>query len=131
MNWPDYLRWASLKPLSLPWTDDFARRLPWNFNRITTDTTLFGEDATNLPNEYFTSSMIKEVIDTPGLSDYQRGRLAIAGWMKAMLADDLGSALKLSANIPRQFPWLDRELARFEQAQQAVCGQAHIVNNGM
>ena len=127
LNWPDYLRWASLKPLSLPWTDDFARRLPWNFNRITTDTTLFGEDATNLLNEYFTSSMIEEVIDTPGLSDYQRGRLAIAGWTKAMLADDLASALKLSAHIRRHVPWLDAELEQFEQAQDKHFEAARII----
>ena len=127
LNWSDYLRWASLKPLSLPWTDTSVQRLPWSFNRITTDTTLFGEDATNLLNEYFTSSMIEEVIDTPGLSDYQRGRLAIAGWTKAMLADDLASALKLSAHIRRHVPWLDAELEQFEQAQDKHFEAARII----
>ena len=127
LNWSDYLRWASLKPLSLPWTDTSVQRLPWSFNRITTDTTLFGEDATNLLNEYFTSSMIEEVIDTPGLSDYQRGRLAIAGWTKAMLADDLASASKLSAHIRRHVPWLDAELEQFEQAQDKHFEAARII----
>lgn len=126
-SWPDYLRWASLKPLSLPWTDDSTRRMPWNYNRITTDTTLFAEDATNLLNNYFTSSMIEEVIDTPGLSDYQRGRLAIAGWTKAMLAADLGSAVKLSGHIRRHVPWLDRELEQFEQAEDKHFEAARII----
>ena len=127
LSWSDYLRWASLKPLSLPWTVTSVQRLPWNFNRITTDTTLFGEDATDLLNEYFTSSMIEEVIGTPGLSDYQRGRLAIAGWTKAMLADDLASALKLSAHIRRHVPWLDAELQQFEQAQDKHFEAARII----
>ena len=126
-NWSDFLRWASLKPLSLPWTDEFARRLPSNLNRITTDTMLFGKNATDLLNSYFTPSMIEEAIDTPGLSDYQRGRMAIAGWTKAMLADDLVSALKLSAHIRQHVPLLDRELAEFEQAQDKQFEAARII----
>ena len=123
----DFFRWASLKPLSLPWTDDFARQLPPNFHRITRDTTLFSNGAINLLNTYFTSSMIEEVIDTPGLSDFQRGRLAIAGWTKAMLADDLESALRLSVLIRRHVPWLARELERFEQAQDKHFEAARII----
>ena len=126
-NWTDYFQWASLKPLSLPWTDDFARRMPSNFNPITTDTSLFGKDTTDLLNGYFTASMIEEVIDTPGLSDYQRGRLAIAGWTKAMLADDLVSASKLAALIRRHVPWLDRDLALFEQAKDKHFEAARII----
>ena len=126
-NWSDFLRWASLKPHSLRWTDEFARTLPPSFNRITTDTTLFGQIATDLLNGYFTHSMIEEAIDMPGLSDYQRGRMAIAGWTKAMLADDLVSALKLSAHIRRYVPLLDRELARFEQARDKQFEAARII----
>ena len=127
LTWSDYVRWASLKPLSLPWTDEFARRLPANFNRITTDTTLFSTDATDLLNTYFTPSMLLEVIDTPGLSDYQRDRMAIAGWTRAMLDDDLAAALKLSAHIRRNVPGLDQELALFEQAQDKHFEAARIV----
>ena len=123
----DYLRWASLKPLSLPWTDDFARQLPPNFHPITSDTKLFSNGAIDLLNTYFTSSMIEEVIDTPGLSDFQRGRLAIAGWTKAMLADDLESALRLSALIRRHVPWLAPELEEFEQAQDKHFEAARII----
>ncbi len=123
----DYVRWASLKPLSLPWTDDFARYLPPNFHPITGDTTLFSTGAIDLLNTYFTSSMIEEVIDTPGLSDFQRGRLVIAGWTKAMLADDLESALRFSALIRRHVPWLAPELERFEQAQDKHFEAARII----
>ncbi len=127
LTWPDYFRWASLKPLSLPWSDDFARQLPSNFHRITGDTTLFSYGTTNLLNTYFTSSMIEEVIDAPSLSDFQRGRLAIAGWTKAMLADDLESALRLSAQIRLHAPWLADELEGFEQAQDKHFEAARIV----
>ena len=127
LNWPDYLRWASLKPLSLPWKDESVHGLPWNYSRITTDTTLFGQDATELINDYFTSPMIEDVIDTRGLSGYQRGRLAIAGWTKAMLADDLESALKLSAHIRRHVPWLDREMAQFEEGDDRHFEAARII----
>ena len=128
LTWSDYFRWtSSLQPLSLPWTDDFARRLPPNFHPITGDTTLFSNGAINLLNTYFTSSMIEEVIDTPGLSDFQRGRLAIAGWTKAMLADDLESALRLSIQIRRHVPWLASELEQFEQAQDKHFEAARII----
>lgn len=70
------LRWASLEPLSRPWTDEAAARLSWNFNRITTDTALFGEEAASLMNDYFTAAMIADVFGTSGLDDYHRGRLA-------------------------------------------------------
>lgn len=116
-----------MKPLSLPWTDEFARRLPSNYNRITTDTALFGKNATDLLNSYFTHSMIEDAIDTPGLSDYQRGRMAIAGWTKAMLADDLEAAMKLSAHIRRYVPLLAPELVRFEQAQDPRFEAARII----
>ena len=127
LTWPDYFRWASLKPLSLPWTDDFARQLPSHFHPITRDTTLFSNGAISMLNRYFTSSMIEEVIDTPGLSDFQRGRLAIAGWTKAMLADDLESALRLSALIRQHVPWLAGELEQFEQGQDKHFEAARII----
>ena len=127
LTWSDYLRWASLKPLSIPWTDEFGRQLPPNFHRFTSDTTLFSNNAVNLLNTYFASSMIEEVIDTPGLSDFQRGRLAIAGWTKAMLADDLDAALRLSALIRRHVPWLAHELEQFEQAQDMHFEAARII----
>ena len=126
-TWPDYLRWASLKPLSLPWTDDAAARLPSNHSRITTDTALFGEDATNLLNSYFTASMIEDLIDTPGVSEHQRGRLAIAGWTKAMLGGDLATALRLSARIRRHVPWLEGDMARFEEGPDKHFEAARIV----
>ena len=127
LTWSDYFRWASLKPLSLPWTDDFVRQLPSNFHPITSDTTLFSNGAIDLLNTYFTSSMVEEVIDTPGLSDFQRGRLAIAGWTKAMLADDIESALRLAVLIRRHVPWLARELEGFEQAQDKHFEAARII----
>ena len=127
LTWSDYLRWASLKPLSVPWPDDFVRYLPPNFHPITSDTTLFSNGAIDLLNTYFTSSMIEEVIETPGLSDFQRGRLAIAGWTKAMLADDLKSALRLSVLIRRHVPWLAPELEGFEQAEDKHFEAARII----
>ena len=127
LTWTDYFRWASVKPLWLPWTDDFARRLPPNFNRITTDTPLLSRDAARLLNRYFTPAMLLEVIDTPGLGTYQRGRLAIAGWTRAMLADDQASALKFSAYIRRNVPSLDAELAVFEEGSDKHFEAARIV----
>jgi len=127
MTWPDYFRWSSLQPLSLPWSDDFARQLPPNFHQITGDTTIFSNGAIDLLNSYFTPSMIEEVIGTLDLSEYQRGRLAIAGWTKAMLADDLESALRLSVLIRRHVPWLADELERFEQGQDKHFEAARII----
>ena len=126
-NWRDYFRWASQKPLSLPWTDDFARSLPPNLIRITRDTPLFSTDTMELVNAYFTPSMILEVIDLPGLGTYQRGRLAIAGWTRAMLGNDLAAALELSSHIRRNIPALDAEFERFEQSDDKHFEVARIV----
>ena len=126
-NWHDYFRWASIKPLRLPWTDAFARSLPSNYNRITTDTSLFAEDAVAILNSYFTPSMLLDVIDTPGLSGYQRGRIAIAAWTKAMLADDLETALQLAAHIRRHVPVLVPEFELFEEAEDKQFEAARII----
>ena len=125
-RWPDYLRWASLRPLSLPW-GDAVLGLPDNYSRITTNTSLFGKEATDAVNSYFTSPMIEEVVGTAGLSDFQRGRLAIAGWTKAMLAEDLDSAVRLAGHVRRYVPWLERDMATFEQGRDKHFEAARIV----
>ena len=125
--WPDFLRWASLKPISLPWADDSASEFPRNTSRITTNTTLFDAATTTLLNHYFTASMIERVIEVPGLSVYQRGRMAIAGWTKAMLSDDLETALVLSTYIRRYVPWLDGEFLQFEEGSDKHFEAARII----
>lgn len=130
-NWTDYFRWAPLTAISLRWSDDDARRLPANFNRITRDTPLFSKETAALVNDYFTATMILEVLDTPELlphlGPYLGGRLAIAGWTKAMLADDLATALELAQHIRIHVPLLDRELLAFQQAEDKHFEAARIV----
>ncbi|MYD97626.1 MAG: hypothetical protein F4X98_09600 [Gammaproteobacteria bacterium] len=130
-NWTDYFRWAPLTAISLRWSDDDARRLPANFNRITRDTPLFSKDTAALVNDYFTATMILEVLDTPELlphlGPYLRGRLAIAGWTKAMLADEMATALELAQHIRIHVPLLDRELLAFQQAEDKHFEAARIV----
>ena len=126
-NWHDYLRLASLKPATLLWTDGFARRLPQSLNRITSDTTLFAPEATRTLNLYFTPSMILDVIDSPGLSDYQRGRMAMTAWTKAMIANDTTVALNLSSHIRRNVPVLDKEFELFETATDKLFEAARII----
>ena len=127
-NWKKYIEWASLKPLDLPWSDEFAERLPESrFGHISRDTTLFSEETTGLIDVLFTPSMILSVLSASGLSDYQRSRLAIAGWTKAMLAEDLDAALKLSPWIIRHAPHLATSLAGFEAAEDKHFEAAWIV----
>ena len=121
-NWTDYLQWSSLKPVRLPWSP----RTP-NPHRITLQTTLFPAGTTELLNSYFTPTMILDVIDTPGLSSYQRGRMAIAGWTKAMLADDVEAALAFAPHIRRHVPRLDGDLALFEQTDDKHFEAARII----
>ena len=125
-NWQDFLRLASLKPLPLPW-EDGARQTPGSSNRVTWNTTLFGIDTTRLLNFYFTPTMMLDVIDAPGLSDYQRGRMAIAAWTKAMLAGDVAVALEVSSHIRRHVPALDKDLATFEVATDRLFEAARII----
>lgn len=126
-SWTDYFRWAPVKALSLPWTDDFARRLPPDLNRISTETPLLAPEGARLLNRYFTPGMILEVIDTAGLGIYLRGRMAIAGWTRAMLEDDIDSALRLSPHIRRNVPSLEDELAVFEAASDRHFEAARII----
>ena len=127
LNWNSYFRWVSVKPLSLPWTDDFARRLPANFNRITTDTPVFFWETAALLNRAFTPAMFLEVIDSPGLGAYQRGRMAIAGWTKAMLMDDLTNAVELSRHVRRNVPFLADDFGVFEDAHDMHFEAARII----
>ena len=113
-TWTEYFRWAPVKALSLPWTDYQVLRLPPNFNRITTDTPLFSPDTARVLNRYFTPAMILEAIDTPGLGAYLRGRMAIAGWTRAMLDDDIDGAHKFALHIRRNVPSLEAELRRLQ-----------------
>ena len=126
-TWDDYFRWAPLKPLSLSWPDELARNLPANFNRITRDTPLFPPETTTLLNDYFTPSMILEAIDTPGLGDYLRGRMAIAGWTKAMLADDLNAAFVLAERVKALVPGLAKEFQVWQQADDPHFEAARII----
>ena len=126
-NWEDYFRWAPLHALSLSWPDQLARRLPANFNRITRDTPLFAKETTALVNDTFTPSMILAVIDSPALGDYLRGRMAIAGWTKAMLADDLNAAFVLADRVRATVPNLASEFRVFQQADDKHFEAARIV----
>ena len=126
-TWTEYFRWAPVKALSLSWTDQYARRLPPNFNRITTDTPLFSQDAAEVLNRYFTPAMLLEAIETPGLGSYLRGRMGIAGWTRAMITDDIEAALKLSVHIRRNVPRLEADLAAFEAASDRHFEAARII----
>lgn len=130
-NWTDYFRWAPLAAISLQWSDEDARRLPANFNRIMRDTPLFSKETAALVNDYFTATMILEVLDTPELEPhlgtYLPGRLAIAGWTKAMLDDDMATALELARRIRSHVPLLDGELRTFLEAEDKHFEAARIV----
>ena len=130
-NWTDYFRWAPLTATSLRWSDEDARRLPANFNRITRDTPLFSKETAALVNDHFTATMILEVLDTPELEPhlgtYLPGRMAIAGWTKAMLDDDMTTALELARRIRSHVPLLDGELRTFLEAEDKHFEAARIV----
>ena len=126
-NWADYFRWAPLKALSLSWPDELALGLGANFNRITRDTPLFAKETTALLNDFFTPSMILEVIDAPALGDYLRGRMAIAGWTKAMLVGDLNAAFVLADRVGATVPNLASEFRAFQQADDKHFEAARII----
>ena len=127
-DWREYIQWSSLLHLGQPWKDEFALSLPVSsFNRITSATKLFPQEATRVINVVFTPNMILSVLDVPGLSDYQRGRLAIAGWVKALMADDLDVAVELAGWIEKFFPLLAEAMNRFETANDKRFEAAWIV----
>ena len=127
-NWEDYFRLASMRPLELPWRDVDVRRLSsLRFNHVTSETELFPTETTDLINGYFTPRMILDVIGYKGLSNFQRGRLAISGWTKAVLMDDLDAARELSVMVKRYVPHLKAAFESFETGEDPHFEAAAIV----
>ena len=127
-DWREYVQWSALLPLNLPWTDAYARRLSTDlFHRITSESRLFPIAATNVINIFATPDTILDVLDAPGLSDYQRSRLANAGWVRALLADDLVTAVELAPRVGQFSPLLAEEMEGFAAAEDKHFEAAWIV----
>ena len=127
-DWREYIQWGSLLPLDLPWEDAFARSLPLSrFHRITSETRLFSGEVAALLNLFLTPRMFMDVLDAPPLSEYQRSRLANAGWVRALLADDVSAAVELAAWVGRFSPLLKEAMARFVAAEDKYFDAAWIV----
>ena len=128
--WREYVQWASLLPVYFPVSDKFASSLPRSrFNRVTSKTRLFPNEATRVISVVFTPKMILDVLDVEGLSDYQRSRLAISGWVKALLADNLELALELAVWIGKYAPPLVEAMNRFKASDDKRFEAAWIVFN--
>lgn len=129
-DWGEYIHWASLLPVYFPVSDKFASSLPRSrFNRVTSETKLFPREATRVINVVFTPEMFLGVLDVAGLSDYQRSRLAISGWVKALLADNLELALELADWIGKYAPPLVEAMNRFKTSDDKRFEAAWIVFN--
>ncbi len=116
-RWEDFFRFASMRPLELP----------WGYGAVNRNTTLFPREATKLINAYFTPKMMLEAISFGGLSYYQRSRMAISGWMKAMLLKDSDSAHKLSTEVKRYVPRLKAAFEKLESGRDPEFEAALIV----
>ena len=117
IRWEDYFRFASIRPLELP----------WRYGTVNRNTTLFPQAATELINTYFTPGMMLEAIGFEGLSRYQRSRLAISGWTKAILLGDSGLARELSSEIKRYVPRLKTAFDKYESGRDPEFEAALIV----
>ena len=116
-RWEDFFRFASMRPLELP----------WGYGIVNRNTTLFPREATKLINAYFTPKMMLEAIEFQGLSNYQRSRMAISGWMKAMLLKDSDSAHRLSTEVKRYVPRLKAAFEKLESGRDPEFEAALIV----
>ena len=116
-RWEDFFRFASMRPL----------KLPWGYGIVNRNTTLFPGEATKLINAYFTPNMMLEAIKFRGLSNYQRSRMAISGWMKAMLLKDSDSAHSLSTEVKRYVPRLKGAFEKLESGRDPEFEGALIV----
>ena len=127
-DWREYLHWSSLRPLGLPWPDAHARSMPTElFHRITRDSPLFPRAAASVINIFATPSAILDMLDATGLSDYQRSRLANAGWVRALLADNLATAAELAPHVGQFSPLLAEEMEGFTAAEDKQFEAAWIV----
>ena len=124
----EYVRWASLLPIDLPWLDETARRLPTDrYQRVTRKTRLFPEEAVDVINALYTPPMLLDALATPELSDYQRSRLAIAAWFKALFAGDLDVAVRAAGKIGETAPHLAEAMDGFKAATDKRFEAAWIV----
>lgn len=116
-RWEDYFRLASIRPL----------KLPWRYGAVNRNTTLFARETTELINAYFTPGMMLEAMQFEGLSRYQRSRMAISGWMKAILLEDSESAGRLSSEVKRYVPRLKTSFEKYETGRDPEFEAALIV----
>ena len=124
----EYVRWASLLPIDLPWSDEAAARLPTNrYQRVTRNTRLFPREAANVINTLYTLPMLLDALTAPELSDYQRSRLAIAAWLKALFAGDLDVAVGVADTIGETAPHLAEAMDGFKAATDKRFEAAWIV----
>ena len=124
----EYVRWASLLPIDLPWSDESARRLPTaRYQRVTRKTRLFAPEAADVINTLFTLPMLLDAMAAPELSDYQRSRLAIAAWIKALFAGDLDMAVRMADTIGETAPHLAEAMNDFKSAADKRFEAAWIV----
>ncbi len=128
LGWREYVEWSSLLPLDLPWTDAYARSLPtWLFHRITRESRLFPEVTANVINIFSTPKAILDMLDAPGLSDYQRSRLANVGWVRAVMEDDLDTAVEFAPRVGQFAPLLAEGMESFVAAEDKHFEAAWVV----
>ena len=124
----EYVRWASLLPIDLPWSDETARRLPTDrYQRVTRKTRLFPREAANVINTLYTLPMLLDALTAPEMSDYQRSRLAIAAWLKALFAGELDLAVDIADTIGETAPHLAEAMDGFKAATDKRFEAAWIV----
>ena len=116
-RWEDYFRLASIRPL----------KLPWRYSTPNRNTTLFSRETTELINTYFTPGMMLQAMQIKGLSRYQRSRMAISGWTKAILLEDADSARRLSNEVKRYVPRLKTAFEKYETGRDPEFEAALIV----
>ena len=117
IRWEDYFRFASIRPL----------QLPWRYGAVNRNTKLFPQEAADLINTYFPPAMMLEAIGFEGLSRYQRSRMAISGWTKAILLGETGLARELSSEVKRYVPRLKSAFEKYESGHDPEFEAALIV----
>lgn len=128
-DWESYLRWALMRALDLPWSDDFVRQLPAHFPRVTRDDSLLDAEASALVNAYLGPDKLLSALELQEASPYLRSRLAISGWLQALLLEDFALARRFVPALSALLPALADDFARFAQAEDPRFEAAWIALN--
>ena len=113
-SWLDYAEESLLHPVMASYDNGVDQPVPEEALQGFGDgTRLFPGQSIRIINDFYTAAMLLAFIQRNELESYQRGRIAVSGWIKSLMVRDEASAVSFAAIMQEEFPQLRSVLQRF------------------